>query len=427
MLAKILKRGFLQNVILLGSGTAIGQLLAFLVMPLVTRLYTPEDLGILQVFLLVIMLTMPFSHLGYHAAIPLQRSKSRVINLIALSGVLILSFGVLASIVLYWYGSWIFERFNTPVIGDYWLLLVIAIMAGAVYEVLASLAVKEYRFGEIARTRITQSIAYSLGRIGFGMLAMGAIGLIISVVGGQFAGIYRFLKLMIAEYHQTFSSIRVRLVLGLAIRYRKFAIFNTPSSIFGIFSHWFPTAYVAWQFGPQTTGYVSLAFFILVAPMSLVGVAIEKSFYAEVCQLGKQRADEINRLIMRIIKYMLLLMVLPVLMVMIWGDVLFSIVFGEQWMVSGEYASVICVMVVFYLCTIPLSTGLVNFMEKQEFQLYFDILGLSLILALAWFANHVSASVQQFLLWYAVISSVMYLLQFLVIHSHYKISFVRRD
>ncbi|MGJ7457428.1 lipopolysaccharide biosynthesis protein [Halomonas sp. RA08-2] len=419
-MTNFIKQGFLRNVMVLGSGTALAQLLAFLVMPVVTRLYSPAELGVLQIFLLALLLMMPFSHLGYHAAIPLQTSKVRVINLIGLSFGIVLLFGCISGLVLYFYGAILFSALDAPEIGGYWYLFVIALMAGGVYETLTSLAVKEYRFGDIAKSRINQSLVYAAGRVGFGFLALGAFGLILSVVAGQFAGIYRFLKIISAEYRKELGSLNRKMMITLAGRYRKFALFNTPSSIIGVFSHWFPTAYVAWQFGSETTGHVSLAFFILVAPMALVGGSVEKGFYAEICQLGKSRGKEVNRLMMKIVKYMLLLMVVPIAVIMLWGEPLFAFIFGQQWAVSGEYASIICIMVIFYLCTTPMVTGLVNFIEQQEIQLYFDSLNLVLVLALAWFSVSVDASVKQFLLYYALISIAIYASQFVVVYVRYR-------
>ncbi|MCC5881590.1 MAG: oligosaccharide flippase family protein [Halomonas sp.] len=418
--ANIFKQGFLRNVVVLGSGTALAQLLAFLIMPVVTRLYGPSELGVLQIFLLALMLMMPFSHLGYHAAIPLQTSKIRVINLLGLSLGIVVFFGFLSGLVLFFYGAPLFEALDAPEIGGYWYLFVIALVAGGVYEILTSLAVREYRFGDIAKARINQSIVYAAGRVGLGFMAMGAFGLILSVVAGQFAGIYRFLKIIGSEYRSELGSLNRKLMITLAGRYRKFALFNTPSSIIGVFSHWFPTAYVAWQFGSETTGHVSLAFFILVAPMALVGGSVEKGFYAEICKLGKSRGKEINVLMMKIVKYMLLLMVVPIAVTMLWGEQLFSLVFGQQWSVSGEYASIICIMVLFYLCTTPMVTGLVNFIEQQELQLYFDSLNLVLVLLLAWVSISVDASVKQFLLYYALISITIYAVQFVVVFYRYR-------
>jgi O-antigen/teichoic acid export membrane protein len=420
VLSSLFKQGFLRNVMVLGSGTALGQLLAFLVMPLVTRLYTPADLGILQVFLLVLMLVMPFTHLGYHAAIPLQHSRVRIINLMALSLALIIGLCIAVAIILAFTAETIFGWFNASELASYWWLLILALMFGGAYEILTSLAVKEYRFGDIAKTHISQSFAYSGGRVVFGALGLGAVGLLWSMMAGQLAGIYRLSKIMHQQYATYYRRVSLKMMWLIMGRYRKFALFNTPSAMFSIFTHWFPTAFVAWRFGPEATGHVSLAFFILVAPMALVGGALESSFYAELGRLGAGRLQDIHKLIRRIIQSLVVLSVIPVTLVVVWGDELFSLVFGVGWGVSGEYASIICIMLIFYLCTIPMVTGLANFMERQEYQLYFDILNLFLMMGLGVVAVQLSIGVQAFLVGYVVISSMVFLGQFGVMYCLFK-------
>ena len=71
------------------TGAAFGQLLV-LVASLLTRLYTPEDFGVLGVFSALLMVFGIAVSLCYELAIPFAEDDARMVNLLALSLVLAL-------------------------------------------------------------------------------------------------------------------------------------------------------------------------------------------------------------------------------------------------------------------------------------------------------------------------------------------------
>ena len=74
--ARVPIRGaFGQNVFRLFAANAVAQLLTFAAYPVLTRLYRPDQLGILSVVLFAMMILTPASTLRYEIALPLCRSN----------------------------------------------------------------------------------------------------------------------------------------------------------------------------------------------------------------------------------------------------------------------------------------------------------------------------------------------------------------
>ncbi len=73
---------FMRNVAIMLSGTASGPVISVLIMPVLTRLYTPEDFGVLTLFtsFLTVLVAMPT--LRYEAAIPLPDNEEDAANLL---------------------------------------------------------------------------------------------------------------------------------------------------------------------------------------------------------------------------------------------------------------------------------------------------------------------------------------------------------
>jgi len=65
------KNAFVRSVSVLVGGTAGAQILLVLAAPLLTRLYTPEDFGLLAVYASLLALIGVISSLRYELAIPL--------------------------------------------------------------------------------------------------------------------------------------------------------------------------------------------------------------------------------------------------------------------------------------------------------------------------------------------------------------------
>ncbi len=64
-----------KNILKLISGEGIGRAVGFLMTPVITRLYTPTDFGMLAVFASVCVLCYPFCTLRYTLVIPLHTNE----------------------------------------------------------------------------------------------------------------------------------------------------------------------------------------------------------------------------------------------------------------------------------------------------------------------------------------------------------------
>ena len=72
-----------KNILKLISGEGIGRAVGFLMTPVITRLYTPTDFGMLAVFASVCALCYPFCTLRYTLVIPLHTNEKIGINSLA--------------------------------------------------------------------------------------------------------------------------------------------------------------------------------------------------------------------------------------------------------------------------------------------------------------------------------------------------------
>ena len=80
----LMQSRFLQQVFALGSGTAISQAIALGLLPVLTRLYSPEDFGILTLYISVASLLYIFGSMRYEAMVMLPHSNRAAAQLVQL-------------------------------------------------------------------------------------------------------------------------------------------------------------------------------------------------------------------------------------------------------------------------------------------------------------------------------------------------------
>ena len=99
------KNTFARGVSVLVGGTAGAQLLTVLAAPILTRLYSPEDFGLLAVYASLLGLIGVVASLRYELAIPLPESDEEAAHVMVLSLLILLGMTVLTAIVMTIFGS----------------------------------------------------------------------------------------------------------------------------------------------------------------------------------------------------------------------------------------------------------------------------------------------------------------------------------
>lgn len=187
ILRKILpKSQFARGVSVLIGGTAGAQLLAVLATPLLTRLYGPEDFGVLAVFTAMLAFFTVISAGRYELAIPLPESDQDAAHVTVLGFALVLCTTLIAAVVFLVWPQQIAKAINAPQLAGYLWLIPFGVFFLGSYQVFSSWAVRKKQFSELAKTRVYQSI--STLAIQLGGHALGPLALLFGHAAGQGVG-----------------------------------------------------------------------------------------------------------------------------------------------------------------------------------------------------------------------------------------------
>ena len=124
-------------------------------------------------------------------------------------------------------------------------------------------------------------------------------------------------------------------------------------------------------FGTETLGLYALAVSLLNAPLNVIGQSVSQVYYAEICSIGKHHPQKIKKLTINVVKKMSLLF-FPLLIVVFFGETIFSFIFGNEWQKSGLYAAALCPLVLSRFIASPVMS-IFNLYGLQEIQLKISI------------------------------------------------------
>ncbi len=356
-----------KNMAILASGALIARVIGLASTPVLTRIYTPEDFGLLSVFMAVLAMIVPFATLRYSVAIPLLKNDGIAINLVLGSLIILLTVTFLTIFFIGLFHSMLFDVFSLNDLISYWWLLPVAVLGTGLYEIFKSWFIRQKDFKSLAKTDVYVTASGAIIKIGLGLFGFKPLGLLI---GAVFTNIVGAAPLAIKTYHSIkrniryVSGTRIKFLLKRYIEYPKYRL---PSQFILVLSQQAPLFVLATLFGAGTVGQFSLALMALSIPISLLGNTTGQAYYAEVAKIGRKNPKKILEISKDVVKKLFLFSLIPFLVLLFAAPWLFSMVFGEMWYDAGEYARLLSV----YMLTAFISGPLVNALSIFENQLLF--------------------------------------------------------
>lgn len=375
LLTRLLPRGrFTRGVVMLAGGTALGQAIILAVSPLLTRLYTPEDLGSLGLFLSFVGVASVALSLRYEAAIVSCRDSREAAYLVLGSCALAVPMSLISSGVFYFLVDRALLGFGSfP--GHTVLIVLAALLPMAVFGALKYWFIREGAFGTISRVMVWQNSVRALSQVGFGLAGVGWLGLVVGDVLGRVAGTGSMVRAAWRSTVVNLTPFKFGLLPRLLATYRKFAIYSFPSSLIDTLSLNLPVPLISSLYGIKAAGYFSLVQRVLGLPASLVGGSVADSFHGRIAAYAREEPRKSYSFFLRTAGGLLALGLAPTVLLMVVGGRLFGWVFGAQWVLAGHLAAGMAPWALSQLVVSPVSRVVFVF-SGQELKLVYDVLSL---------------------------------------------------
>ena len=330
---RFLRSSFGRGVAVLTGSTALAQGITLLALPILTRLYSPEDFGVLGVFTALLGIILVIACLRYEIALPLPEDDSDAANLAgaALLGVLLTS--LLTGFLVAVFGDTFVAMVGQEGLRNYLWLLPIAVGAAGTYAVFQYWAIRKKAYKRIARTRLEQALGGSGTQVLLGLAGAGSIGLVIGHVVNCGAGAIGLARRAISEDRLSFGVVSAKRVAREARRYARFPKYSMLEALANTSASNIPLILIAGMVAGAEVGYLLLAMRVLQAPMGLIGTSVGQVFYAHA--VDAHRENRLDAFARNTIRKLALVSFGPLLLLALAAPPTFGIVFGDGWERAG--------------------------------------------------------------------------------------------
>jgi O-antigen/teichoic acid export membrane protein len=355
------KSDFSKNVLTLMTGTGFAQIIPIIASPILTRLYTPEDFGILAMFVAIISILGTVSTGKYELAIVIPEKDNEAFNILSLGIILtfIISLIILVIVVV---GSYFISPEIKKQIGIWLYLSPVAVFFVGLFNMLRYYNLRKKYYKDIATATASKSIIAVFSQIVIGFLKEGPIGLLLGQFFSYAISNTRLIKNL--SYEKTLiNNIKREDLLKVAKKYSKFPKYEMWSQLSNIISGQTPILLLGAFFTNAIVGFYALSVRMLTLPISLIGSSIGQVFLQEVSEI-KEDSKKINFLTKQTFKKLFVIGVLPISIIGIYGDLIFDLIFGKNWKVAGEYTRILSLWIFFVFLVSPLQTLMIA-LEKQ--------------------------------------------------------------
>lgn len=373
-----MRSSFIRAALVIASGTTLAQAIPFLLTPVLTRIYSPEEMGVFSLYTAFVVVFLGALSMGFGYAI-VSADDGDVPGLVALCVrsilLLILPVSALAFVLIR------FDLLGFGSLSPYAVIsIVLSLLVTELFFVLRYVVLRDGHFRAIASATVSQSIARIGGQILLGLLGLGWWGLTLGDAAGRSFGIRSLARRVpfgIPDIRAVWSWSALR---PLVSRYREFAKYSAPGAIIDSLSAQVVAPLLAAQFGLAVAGQYGLVMRLVILPVTLVGGAVADVFHQRLSQWARTKPQAVVRLFLSVAGALLVAGVILALAILIIGDGIWVAVLGEEWRSAGDYAVAIAPRAAVLMVVSPISRTVLVF-GGQKFKLWFNVFNVALVIA----------------------------------------------
>ncbi|HND02136.1 MAG TPA: oligosaccharide flippase family protein [Nitrospira sp.] len=375
MFSRLRKKQFAYSVVILAGGAAGGQAVMILVLPLLTRLYSPEDFSVLAVYAGLMTTISLAACLRLDVAIALPEREDEAVNLLALSCIAAGIVSLLTALAIIAWGDVIAQSVKGFAPRTYAWALPLGVFLTATYSALQYWSSRGKAFKRVATTKVCQGLGGAGTMAGCGWFATGALGLILGQVVSAATGALGLAYPVLVRNSKQLKEISVQRMMQQFVRYQRFPKYAAVEVFINSAAVQVPVIIIAALAIGAEAGFLVLAMRVMQGPMSVLGAAISQVYLSNAGEsyrkgtLGSTTIDVIGGLVRTGVG--------PLLFAGICAPDVFGIVFGDDWTRAGELVRWMTPWFVLQFLSSPVSLAL-QVTDHQKLALVLQTFGLIL-------------------------------------------------
>lgn len=267
-----------RNFTKLLSANVVAQVIGLLVYPILTRLFSPDDFGLLNLFMSIGGVLVVLSTAEYYYAIVLPKDDRDANNVLGAGLLWLLAVTALVAISALFSGP-ISALFNAPKLASFYWLMPLYVLAIGAWNLLNYWYIRHRKYSSISRYQVSQNLFSAGGKLAFGYGGVMSGGMIYAVVIAPLLSLFTSLLRYRKQLSQSLRQITWTDVRQQAVEYRNFPCFVLPKSLINMLAGQMPVLLLTPFFGSKAVGFLSLALLLGYTPIGTVTRAIYQVMY----------------------------------------------------------------------------------------------------------------------------------------------------
>lgn len=390
-----------KNFLTILSGNSISQIIPFIVAPILTRIFSPEDFALYANFAAIVGLLGIIAAGRFELAFVIPK-RNRHAQFLFVTSCIILAGIVALSFIIYFFRDEVAQWYNAPEMAQYMILIPLAVFSLAFHNIQENWMLREQRFRLISSNKIIQSATNNLLPILIGYIGWGFNGLIVGWILSYLISIILFLPAIKKSWEEfDFKGSIAKLIIH---RYRDFPTINSLHAFTDILATQFLIFWVITnEFGLVTLGLFTVMNKYIRAPITLVSTAVSQVYYSEAAKL-KREHKAVLPIQRRTMRTTLIFAIPFILVVIFFAPIIFELYLGTEWRVAGVYAQLMAPYLFFRFISSPISGTPILF-NKQKKAYVFSVIGYSAGFIALLLMSYLGYSFEKTLLAYSITMS----------------------
>lgn len=360
----------IRNSAKLLTASVIVQIIGLLVYPILTRLYSPENFGLINLFLSISGILSLIATAEFQYAVLLPESEGKAISCFHLGCFsTVMVFVVLVCTIPF--SHTIAGWFNAPDLADWYWGIPIFVVLSSIWILVNYWYTRQKQFGQICRYQITQCLTNAGAKCGFGALGFINGGLIISALispcialGISIVTTFKsYIKPLFSHPHNYSKTLK---------EYANFPKFSLPRALINYVSGNLPVFMLTPFFGLTEIGFFGMAVTLAFKPINM----ISSSLYQVLFQKTSEQVQNRQHIKQHIFKFLQtsVFIIVPCFAVLYFIlPSLTELLLGECWRETGEYIQLMLCWLAFSFLVAPICY-VSDIFQKQKIGLFFEIL-----------------------------------------------------
>lgn len=362
---KIIKGAFI-----LSMAPVITQLFSFIILPIISRIYAPEDFGIYATIASAAGVISVLQGLGYHQAIVLPKSDRTAQLIFNICIVITVCLSLIYFIFIYFVPENLI--YFPQVVIDFKYSILILVLLEGFYLCLLSFNVRNENFKIISFSRVLRVITNKFTILSLGLFVLVSPSNLIyaDIFGSTIVCVILLLGL---KKHVFLGKFDWGLTKSILFKYRHFPMYNMPTDIIFRLKQAVIIFLILKLYNPQVVGYYEMALLILTIPATLIGGAVSEVFYKEAASYKTN--DQLQKSTLDLFFTLLSSSLVIFVILALYGKNLTSFFLGNDWIGAASLISVL-VIITFNNFILAPFLNILKVIEKQKFNMIYQVISI---------------------------------------------------